>query len=331
MISCKTINRERSDKPLASISLDLDNLWSYMKIHGDSGWESFPSYLDTLLPIVLEVLDNLNLKITFFIVGQDAALEQNRDVLKMITEQSHEVGNHSFHHEVWLNTFSKKNIRKELLRAEEHIYCATGQKPVGFRGPGFVWSTELLEVLADSNYLYDASLLPTFIGPLARMYYFWKSDLNAEEKAQRGKIYSSFRDGLRPIKPYYWEMEKGSKILEIPVTTVPVLKTPFHLSYLIYLNRLSEYLMILYLKLAIILCRKTGTSPSFLLHPLDFIGGDEVKGLDFFPGMDLRRDRKIDIFKSTIRNLRKAFSLTNMSTHAQSIVDSNLTRMQLPG
>jgi hypothetical protein len=27
-------------KPLASISLDLDSLWSYMKTHGDPGWES---------------------------------------------------------------------------------------------------------------------------------------------------------------------------------------------------------------------------------------------------------------------------------------------------
>lgn len=32
----------------ASISLDLDNLWSYLKIHGDDGWRSFPSYLDRL-------------------------------------------------------------------------------------------------------------------------------------------------------------------------------------------------------------------------------------------------------------------------------------------
>ena len=33
------------DKPLASLSLDLDNQWSYMKTHGDPGWESLPSYL----------------------------------------------------------------------------------------------------------------------------------------------------------------------------------------------------------------------------------------------------------------------------------------------
>ena len=66
-------------KPIASLSLDLDNKWSYMKTHGDAGWESFPSYLDLLVPRVLAFLKERNLKITFFIVGQDAALEKNRD------------------------------------------------------------------------------------------------------------------------------------------------------------------------------------------------------------------------------------------------------------
>ena len=85
-----------NEKPLASISLDLDNQWSYMKIHGDSGWEKFPSYLDAFIPYVLNILDELDLKITFFIVGQDAVLEKNKKYLRMIVEQGHEVGNHSF-------------------------------------------------------------------------------------------------------------------------------------------------------------------------------------------------------------------------------------------
>ena len=45
-----------------------------MKIHGDDGWESFPSYLDVLAPRALDVLARHQLRITFFVVGQDAAL-----------------------------------------------------------------------------------------------------------------------------------------------------------------------------------------------------------------------------------------------------------------
>src|SRR5437660_7036359 len=89
-------------RPLASLSLDLDNKWSYMKTHGDSGWETYPSYLDVVVPRVLTFLKERDLKITFFIVGQDAALEKNLDAIASIAAAGHEIGNHSFNHEPWL-------------------------------------------------------------------------------------------------------------------------------------------------------------------------------------------------------------------------------------
>ena len=72
-------------KDYASLSLDLDNQWSYMKTHGDSGWQSLPSYLDTVVPRILEFLAARKLTITFFIVGQDAALPKNRAALASIS------------------------------------------------------------------------------------------------------------------------------------------------------------------------------------------------------------------------------------------------------
>ena len=43
--------------PLASLSLDLDNQWSYMRTHGDPGWDEFPSYFDTVVPHILGFLE----------------------------------------------------------------------------------------------------------------------------------------------------------------------------------------------------------------------------------------------------------------------------------
>ena len=71
-------------KPVASLSLDLDNKWSYLKTHGDPGWESFPSYLDRVVPRFLDFLRERDLTITVFVVGQDASLEQNADALASI-------------------------------------------------------------------------------------------------------------------------------------------------------------------------------------------------------------------------------------------------------
>ncbi len=121
----------------ASLSLDLDNQWSYMKTHGDAGWQSHPSYLDLVVPRILEFLAARRLTITFFIVGQDAALEKNRAALRAIVDAGHEIGNHSFRHEPWLHLYSAAELDEEMRQAEEAIEAATGVRPRGFRGPGF--------------------------------------------------------------------------------------------------------------------------------------------------------------------------------------------------
>lgn len=306
-------------EPICSLSLDLDNQWSYMKTHGDPGWEEFPSYFDIFIPDVLDILDRFNLKITFFVVGQDAALDKNRDTIRLLIERGHEVGNHSFHHEPWLHTYTKERVKREVLDAEEQILKVTGRKPIGFRGPGFSCSRDLLEVLVGNRYTYDASNLPTFLGPLARAYYFWNSGLNGADKEQRNALYGNFRDGFKPIRPFFWAVGERYRLLEIPITTIPGIRTPFHMSYLLYLGSYSEGLMRAYLKAALVACRARGIEPSFLLHPLDFMGEDRISGLDFFPAMKLSTERKRELFKVVIEILRSRYHLVDMSTYAQAI------------
>lgn len=320
--------------PLLSLSLDLDNLWSYQKTHGDAGWESFPSYLDPLAEIVLDRLKKHGLVITFFVVGQDAALEKNWGALRAISGAGHEIGNHSFHHEPWLHLYSAQEIEAEIRKAEEHIERATGRRPRGFRGPGFSLSPDTLRVLSKRGYLYDASTFPTFLGPLARAYYFWNTrGLSAEEKGKRKKLFGSVNEGFRPVQPYFWELEPrkdpgfqqgprsqplpNGKLVEIPVTTMPFFRFPIHLSYLIYLARFSKRLSRAYLRWAMTLCRLTSVDPSFLLHPLDFLGADHVRELGFFPGMDLSTDFKLRFFDEVMGYLKRRFLPITMEEHAQ--------------
>jgi hypothetical protein len=301
----------------ASISLDLDDQWSYMKVHGDEGWENFPSYLDIVVPIFLDVFDKLDIRITFFVVGQDAAIEKNHTVLQSIIDRGHEIGNHSFHHESWLKTYSKEKIETEIEMAEEAIVKATGKRTNMFRGPGFSWSNDLLEVLQKRNYIFDASTLPTYISPLMRKYYFAKSKLTKEQKESRKELFGSSKEGLLPLKPYRWKLNSGKKILEIPVTTIPFFKIPFHQSYLLYISGVSKGLMKLYLWFAIMMCKITKTPPSYLLHPLDLIGGDDVPQLAFFPGMNIKSGKKLEVFETAMTMLKKHFELLPMSEFAK--------------
>ncbi len=90
--------------------------------------------------------------------------------------------------------------------AEAAIDAATGQRPVGFRGPGYSWSPTLLEVLVDRGYLYDASTLPTYLGPLARAYYFATAHLTpAQRRSARTVRLGSATDSGR-CSAYGWAL-----------------------------------------------------------------------------------------------------------------------------
>ena len=111
-------------------------------------------------------------------------------------------------------------------------------------------------------------------------------------------------------------MPNQKNLLEIPVTTMPVFKIPFHQSYLIYINNISGGLMKLYLRFAIMMCKITRTQPSYLLHPLDLLGSDDVPELAFFPGMNVQSKKKVEIFETAMNILKNNFELLPMGEFA---------------
>jgi peptidoglycan/xylan/chitin deacetylase (PgdA/CDA1 family) len=312
-------------RPLASLSLDLDNLWSYQMTHGDEGWSDYGSYLDVLVPTVLDVLAARDLRITFFVVGQDAAMEGNEKAIRALADDGHEIGNHSFRHQPWLHRYSLDEIDDELARAEAAIFDVTGQRTMGFRGPGYSLSPDVLKVLVSRGYRYDCSTLPTVIGPAARWYYFRTSQLTEEQREERSHLFGEARDGLRPLKPYQWDVD-GTPLLEIPVSTLPGPRVPFHVSYVLYIAGISPGLARQYFANALRWCRVRGVQPSILLHPLDFLGADDVDALGFFPGMGMTGVKKRAIVAACIDELRRQFEVVTLGEHADHLLRRGVSR-----
>jgi len=308
-------------KPLASLSLDLDNEWAYLKTHGDPNWDVFPTYLDVVVPRFLRVLDGLGQRITVFIVGQDAALAKNHTALRSIALAGHEIGNHSFHHEPWLQHYGTEAIEAEIGDATDAIADATGVRPVGFRGPGFTLSRGTLDALAARDYRYDCSTFPTYIGPLARAYYFMTAKLTPEEREQRKALFGSMTEGRRPLKQYCWDLgdPQARKLLEIPVTTFPIVKIPIHFSYVLYIATLAPALAIPYFRAALLACRALKISPSLLLHPLDFLDGTDVATLAFFPAMAMPKDKKLAVLTRALKVYRDLFDVVAVGEHATAL------------
>lgn len=312
-----------------SLSLDLDNKWSYLKTHGSDAWAGFPSYLDLVVPRILRFLEERDLKITFFVVGQDAALEKNREAFKKLAASGHEIASHSFSHEPWLHLYSESQVDEELQKAEEAIQDATGQRVRGFRGPGFSISETTLRVLKRRGYDYDATAFPNVLNPLARAYFFATSNLTKEEKERRKALFGSFSDAFRPVKPYRWRLADQS-LIELPVTTMPIFKVPMHFSYLIYLGAYSGFVARFYLRLAIAMCRMTRTEPSLLLHPLDFMGAEDDTDLSFFPAMTMPLATKLRMLEVFVALLLQNFEPMSIGEHIRSIESDIRLRVYAP-
>ena len=314
-----------SSLPTASLSLDLDNKWSYLKTHGDPDWESFPSYFDLVIPRFLDFFrERDDLKITVFVVGQDAALAKNRDSLKSIADAGHEIGNHSFNHEPWLHLYTPAELEQEFEQSESAIRSATGAKTVGFRGPGFSLSNEVLRTLVRRGYKYDCSTFPTFLGPLARAYYFFTAKLTSQQKEERKSLFGSWKDGFQSNQPFQWNAG-SERLTEIPVTTMPFFKVPIHTSYVLYLAGYSLTIAKMYFWSALQMCRLAGVQPSILLHPLDFMGAEDDGDLAFFPAMNQPAQKKIDLMSDCMAMLTKYFNVVTMEQHADAI-DGTLSK-----
>lgn len=307
------------NRPTASVSLDLDNLWAYLKTHGDPAWESRPSFLPTAVPRLLELLGEHRLTTTVFVVGADAEREDGAKAVAEIAAAGHEVANHSFGHEPWLHRYTPDALEAELSRTEDAITAAGAPRPVGFRGPGYSITPALLDLLRRRGYLYDATTLPTWIGPLARAYHY-----RGTPKAERGELFGPWSDGRAPVHPYRWS--DAGDLVELPVTTMPLTRLPIHGSYLLQLHQASPRLARAYFAAALRLCRLRGVQPSLLLHPTDVLDGREAPGMEFFPGMAVPGREKAELLGHVLASMRDRFDVVGTGEHVARLRAAGVTR-----
>src|SRR5258705_4474173 len=95
-----------------------------------------------------------------------------------------------------------------------------------------------------------------------------RTRLSPEQKEQRKVLFGTFAEGWRPLRPYRWRTDAG-EVLEIPVTTMPIFKVPFYVSYLLILSVVAPRLAVGYFPAGFSLCHWPATPPSLLLNPLD--------------------------------------------------------------
>lgn len=108
----------------------------------------------------LELLDELNIHATFFIVGRIA-----RDLPQMvrrIADSGNEIGCHNYEH-LRIFNLQRQQFKDGLLSAKKYLEDASGSRVYGFRAPDFsitqssIWA---LDVLSEAGFVYDSSIYP---------------------------------------------------------------------------------------------------------------------------------------------------------------------------
>ena len=264
--------------PAATLSVDLDNHWSYLRSFGRSGWQSRPSFLNTALPRIRAVMNELELDITAFVVGVDAYDERHRDALSAVAADGHEFGNHSWEHDPGVFAGGKASIEQDVSRAEEAIEAISGARPLGFRGPSYATSEALLEILCEHNYRYDASSFPMSLRALVALYQRLNSERGSSDSGDSTQPRTTLLSSWASLHPHRIH---GGRLIEVPVTTFPLLRLPIHFTYLHALADHSPWLARTYLRFALGLCSARRIPPSLLLHASDFIGADDAFDMQF--------------------------------------------------
>ncbi|TWT92538.1 polysaccharide deacetylase family protein [Neorhodopirellula pilleata] len=306
-----------STRPAASISVDLDNKWAYLRAAGRDDWENCSSYLPMVIERMIDLLGSCELPLTVFLVGRDLRSSDDVNAIERFnTLQSWEPANHSYNHLPWMHTLDTDAIRDEIESTHHAIETSFGRPPRGFRGPGFSCPDEVLSVLTEWNYLYDASIFPTSMAPIARAVFLARTRLRGEQRDRAKKLYGGMASMRKPNRPYLREI-RGRSLCEIPVTVMPLIRTPIHFSYLNFIAGFNVTLAKTYFRAALATCRRLDVPPSLLLHPPDFLGCEDDSDMAYLPGMTTTRSRKLDFMKWALSLYASQFDVTTMIKQVQ--------------
>lgn len=134
---------EKNRKPIHSVEREDKNI----SLTFDVNWAE-KDYLYE----ILDLLDENNIKATFFIMGKWVIYpEGNREKLLEIYKRGHEIGNHSYVHPDF-KTIGRERIVEEIKKTEKIIEEEVNLKTELFRFPSGSYSYEALKVVNDLNY-----------------------------------------------------------------------------------------------------------------------------------------------------------------------------------
>ena len=217
---------------IASVSVDLDTLPHYCRIHGLPESILSPEQRALIwtaaVPRLLARFSRFGIRATLFAIGEDLSDPDAASTLRAAASR-HELASHTFAHAYDVSRWPEPRIAEDLAAAQRAIASLVGRAPVGLRAPGYTLSPALYAAAAVQGFRYGSSTFPSL------PYYAAKATILAAMRLV-GRRSRSVLDRPRvlfaprrayfpdPVEPY----RRGQgPLLELPITVTPILRLPF--------------------------------------------------------------------------------------------------------
>ncbi len=296
-------------KKYCSITVDIDSIDCYYKAYGLKIDDKRNIIYRNALPRILDIFEEFNIKATFFVIGKDLKTQENKVLIKSIFTKGHEIANHSMNHILRFASLDKEKKKEEISQSEEVIEDLIGENVAGFRVPGWDIDCETMDILEERGYLYDSSIIPSYLLPLFKIIYKLKK-MGSENTATFGRNIYCFS----PITPYFSNKGKiwkrGNRaLLEIPMTVTPLFRIPFYGTFL-FTTGINVF------KLSYWLIKKANIHfLNYQLHPIELVdlNSDNIDpGLIRLPSMKFPLEEKQQIYRIIFKNISKEYEFITL-------------------
>jgi len=192
--------RQKPQQLTHAMTVDVEDYFhvaAFAKVIKPENWEHWPSRVEANTDRLLQLFDDHQLKITFFILGWVA--ERYPRLVERIAAQGHEIASHGYSHRL-IYTQSPEEFYAETAKSKAILENLVQQPINGYRAASYsitrrsLWA---LDILAELEFTWDSSIFPT--------------------------RHDNYGIPGSPEEPYRIITHSGASLTEFPLTTAKVL------------------------------------------------------------------------------------------------------------
>ncbi len=148
---------------LNALTFDIEDYFQVEAFKQYIAFDEWPGYQSRVVQNtrkITNILDERNVKATFFILGWVA--ERFPEMVRQITEDGHEIATHGYAHDM-VYTQTQEVFAQDLARSIQILEQISGTKVIGYRAPTYSIIEEAFwafDELIRQNLRYDSSIFP---------------------------------------------------------------------------------------------------------------------------------------------------------------------------